>query len=54
MLGAIGGRWPTWFWTSVVLTILAREFGARFGVWWLGHWAQQYQGHDASEVNALG
>jgi hypothetical protein len=54
MLTAMGGKWPALFWLSIIVAIFAREGCARFGTWWLGHWARQFEKHTPSEINSLG
>ncbi|KZT18101.1 hypothetical protein NEOLEDRAFT_1152799 [Neolentinus lepideus HHB14362 ss-1] len=46
----MSGNWPALFWSSVMGCLIACELSNTVQTWFLGYWAQQYQGHTADEV----
>ncbi|KAG8864769.1 hypothetical protein FRB96_003355 [Tulasnella sp. 330] len=47
--GSFGGPM---YWVIVILSFSLSELATTVQVWWLGHWARQYEGHLPSEVDA--
>ncbi|KZT29509.1 P-loop containing nucleoside triphosphate hydrolase protein [Neolentinus lepideus HHB14362 ss-1] len=46
----MSGNWPLLFWSSVMGCLIACELSNTVQTWFLGYWAQQYQGHTADEL----
>ncbi|OJA20727.1 hypothetical protein AZE42_08494 [Rhizopogon vesiculosus] len=50
-LTGLGGKYPMTFWIIFLVLIGLTDFANTLQTWFLGHWASQYEGHDASEVD---
>jgi hypothetical protein len=50
-LKALGGNIPLLFMTIWIGGQLLNEGCNIFSIWFLGFWAEQYQGHDPNEVS---
>lgn len=44
---------PVMFWALFLGGMLGSAFVETFQAWFLGYWADQYETHDASEVNVI-
>ncbi|KAF7798640.1 hypothetical protein EIP86_009863 [Pleurotus ostreatoroseus] len=49
----LGGKMPITFWALFLGGMLGTSVIETFQAWFLGYWADQYETHDASEVNVV-
>ncbi|KAJ3556484.1 hypothetical protein NM688_g2007 [Phlebia brevispora] len=49
----LGGKMPISFWVLFLGGMLLTSITETYQAWYLGHWADQYETHDPSEVNVV-
>lgn len=47
----LGGGHPSFFWLSFMGSLVTFNMLSNLQTWFLGYWAQQYEGRDAEEVH---